>query len=46
MKALLAIAVVAAAIWVWSHHTTTATTFCVPAPAQVCIEHPATTRDR
>jgi hypothetical protein len=43
MKIVLAIAVVAAALWVWTHHTTTATAFCVAPPAQVCIERPATT---
>jgi hypothetical protein len=43
MKIVLAIAVVAAALWVWTHHTTTASSFCVAPPAEVCIERPTTT---
>jgi hypothetical protein len=43
MKVLLVIALVAATFWVWSHHTATATSFCVTEPAQVCVEHSTTT---
>jgi hypothetical protein len=43
MKIVLAIVVVAASFWVWTHHTTTATGVCVAPPAQVCIERATTT---
>jgi hypothetical protein len=43
MRFLLAIVVVAAALWVWNHHTATDSSFCVTAPEKVCVEHTSTT---
>jgi hypothetical protein len=43
MKALLAIVLAAAGLWVWTHHTAGDSSFCLTAPEQVCIQHVTTT---
>ena len=45
MKIVLAIAVVAATFWVWTHHTTTDAGVCLSPPARICIERAPDTAD-
>lgn len=46
MKIAAVIAVLLAAFWVWHHHTATASSACLTAPARVCVDRPTTTARR
>lgn len=47
MRALvLAIILVAGAVWLYHHHTTTDSQVCVETPARVCVDRPTSTRHR
>jgi hypothetical protein len=46
MKALLVIVLVAAGLWVWTHHAASDSSFCLTAPERVCVQHVTTTAGR
>ena len=46
MKALLALVLVVAGLWVWTHHAAGDSSFCLTAPERVCVEHVTTTAAR